>query len=259
MITKLAILALALAACGGSQSAPKKPEPAPVTGIKKMPPPTCAATSDTMAVVILASNETPASDAEVKAVKGVLKTRCDADRWSDRAKECLATMQSEADADGCASMLTAEQRANIIKDERIRLGTGKPADPVAGTAKPGGDKKPSMAGVLAELEKHREKMCACKDLLCGDKVNREFMAWAQELEKKFGPDFKPDDADQEKLGKLVMEFGQCYSKLMAASEGAAPAPPPPPPPKKKSTTRGAQKKDPKKPAPKSTDPCMGGE
>lgn len=260
---KTLALALVLAACGGgTKPEPKKPEPAPVAGIKKMPTPTCAATSDTMTVVILASNEAMPSDTEVKEIKAILKTRCEADGWSDRAKECLATMESEADADGCASMLTAEQRNKIVADERIKLGGGKP--PEGNGAKPVGTKpgakQPNMAGVIADLEKFKNKMCSCKDKACAEKANEEFMKWAQELEKLFGPDFKPDDKDQERLGQLVMEFGQCYSKLVVGADDSDPPPPPPPPPpaktKAKGTSRGGA---PKKPAPKSSDPCMGGE
>ena len=269
---KTLALALALAACGGgTKPEPKKPEPAPVAGIKKMPTPTCAATSDTMTVVILASNDAMPSDTEVKEIKAILKTRCETDGWSDRAKECLATMESEADADGCASMLTADQRTKIVSDERIKLGGGKPPEAGGGGTKTGGTKaggkQPNMAGVIADLEKFKNKMCGCKDKACAEKANDEFMKWAQELEKLFGPDFKPDDKDQERLGQLVMEFGQCYSKLVvgddAMNDGSDPPPPPPPPPppskakaKGKGTSRGGA---PKKPAPKSSDPCMGGE
>ena len=260
MLKTLALTIVVVAACGGgNKPEPKKPEPAPVAGIKKMPTPTCASTSDTMTVVILASNESMPSDTEVKEIKAILKTRCESDGWSDRAKECLATMESEADADGCASMLTAEQRNKIVSDERIKLGGGKRPDAPGGTGatKPG-EKKPNMVAVIKDLEKHRDKMCACKDSACGEKVNAEFMKWAQELETLFGPDFKPEDKDQEKLGKLVMEFGQCYSKLVTSGmdDDVAPPPPPPPPKAKKGTSRGGT---PKKPVPKSSDPCMGGE
>jgi hypothetical protein len=261
MMKTLALaLALAAACGGGNKPEPKKPEPAPIAGIKKMPTPTCAATSDTMTVVILASNDAMVSDTEVKEVKAILKTRCETDGWSDRAKECLATMESEADADGCASMLTADQRTKIVADERIKLGGGKPPEAGGGGngAKPG-EKKPTMAGVLTDLEKYRDKMCACKDSACGEKVNSEFMKWAQELEKLFGPDFKPEDKDQERLGKLVMEFSQCYSKLVTSGtddDVVAPPPPPPPPKAKKGTSRGGT---PKKPVPKSSDPDLGGE
>ncbi|MEJ7603260.1 MAG: hypothetical protein WKG01_35560 [Kofleriaceae bacterium] len=258
---KTVLLGLAfgsLVACGGgAKPEPKQPEPAPIAGIKKMPTPTCAATSDTMTVVILASNETQRSDAEVKEIKNILKGRCESDGWSDRAKECLATMESEADADGCASMLTAEQRQKIVSDERIKLGTGKPAKAGGEVATPASAHRKLMAGVFTELERFRSQMCACKDKPCSENINGEFMKWAQDLETKFGPDFKPDDKDQERLGKLVMEYSECYSKL-AASEASAP-PPPPAPKAKPRTTRGGA--TPSKPAskPRSSDPCMGGE
>jgi hypothetical protein len=134
------------------------------------------------------------------------------DGWSDRAKECLATMESEADADGCASMLTAEQRQKIISDERIKLGTGKPK--VSGDAPaPKPDNGKLMAGVFSDLERFRDRMCACKDTACAEKLNGEFMKWAQELEKKFGPDFKPDDKDQERLGKLVVMVARSPARV----------------------------------------------
>ena len=264
MMKTLALALVLAAACGGNKSEPKKPEPAPVAGIKKMPTPTCAATSDTMTVVILASNEAMPSDTEVKEIKGILKSRCETDGWSDRAKECLATMESEADADGCAAMLTAEQRNKIVADERIKLGGGKPPE---GNGKPVGTKpaakQPNMAGVIADLEKFKDKMCGCKDKACAEKANEEFMKWAQELETLFGPDFKPEDKDQEKLCRLVMEFGQCYSKLVMGDEdniGGGGAPPPPPPPKAKAKAKGTSRGGaPKKPAPKSSDPDLGGE
>lgn len=103
------ILLLA-AACGGgaskstatqSMGAPTAPvDPIPATG-----GPDCAVVADKVAPVARA--EQPDAQDELRAA---VRTRCSEDQWSDEARSCFATIENDAELDGCLSKLTDEQR-----------------------------------------------------------------------------------------------------------------------------------------------------
>jgi hypothetical protein len=42
--------------------------------------------------------------------------RCEADQWSDDARSCLATISSDAEADGCLRLLDREQQRSLAGD-----------------------------------------------------------------------------------------------------------------------------------------------
>lgn len=98
-----ALLVSVVVACGGSpkQSAttPTKTDPIPKTA-----GPSCKAVVDHLATL--------ADRDPTQAAKGdaTLRSRCESDAWSDDARNCFATAQSDAEVDGCKSMLQPNQR-----------------------------------------------------------------------------------------------------------------------------------------------------
>ncbi|HEX8110972.1 MAG TPA: hypothetical protein VF516_24735, partial [Kofleriaceae bacterium] len=79
------------------------------------------------------------------------------------------------------------------------------------------------AGAIAKLTELKNKMCACKDKTCSDKVSAELAAWGQEYDK---PDVdkpaSPDEKDSEKLEALKEETASCLLKIEVPSGAGAP-------------------------------------
>ena len=103
----LALLALTVG-CGGATPAaapPPAPDPIPETA-----GPDCGVVADKLAIVVHAD----APDAQAGATSQ-LRARCTADRWSDEARNCFATAQSDAEIDGCRAHLDEAQNAALAK------------------------------------------------------------------------------------------------------------------------------------------------
>jgi hypothetical protein len=62
-------------------------------------------------------------------------------------------------------------------------------------------KKDPFDAALDEIGTIKDKMCACKDKDCAEKVDKEFEAWRDGLKDKIG-DSKPN-ADQDKKGEDI--------------------------------------------------------
>jgi hypothetical protein len=79
------------------------------------------------------------------------------------------------------------------------------------------------AGAIAKLTELKNKMCACTDKTCSDKVSAELAAWGQEHEKSDGDKpASPGDKDSEKLEALKEETASCLLKIEVPSEAGAP-------------------------------------
>ena len=118
-------------ACGGSPkpktppSPPPAPDPIPATA-----GPACSVVADKLAIVIHADKP----DAQAGA-KAELKARCTDEKWSDEARNCFATVDTDDELEGCKQHLSAESRA--------KFGGGPPAG--AGAAAPAAAPAPPAA------------------------------------------------------------------------------------------------------------------
>ncbi len=68
------------------------------------------------------------------------------------------------------------------------------------------------AEVMTKLGQFRDKVCACKDKACTDKVQDEVTEWGTNMK-----DFTPDDETTKKLDAMEHEMARCAAK--AAGEG----------------------------------------
>jgi hypothetical protein len=109
-------LVVALAACGSSSP----PPPAAPKG-----PTACARASDNMVAMMLARlpQGEPAPTEEADGIRNLIRERCEHDGWSAEAIRCLTAMTAMADAAGCAKLLTEDQQAALVSDERARFTT----------------------------------------------------------------------------------------------------------------------------------------
>ena len=112
-MTRFAVVLVLVAGCGGG-GAPKSPTgPGVGTGetadpIPKTKGPDCAIVADRLATV--AHADTPDRQTEAR---DKLRTRCADDKWSDEARSCFATVETDDEIDGCGKLLTDAQRAQL--------------------------------------------------------------------------------------------------------------------------------------------------
>jgi hypothetical protein len=94
-------------------------------------------------------------------------------------------------------------------------------------------KKDPVDKAIAGLEDWKNKMCACKDKACVDKVHEDYKKWENDtLEPMMkGLDEKNiDKGKMEKGDKLDQERKECRRKFSEPAEGAAPPAGDTPPP-----------------------------
>src|SRR4029079_12222914 len=82
-----------------------------------------------------------------------------------------------------------------------------------------GCKKKGGAEASAKMTEFRDRMCACKDKACADKVNDDLTKWTQEQAKEA----KATEEDNKKMMQMSEEMRKCMQKIItdAASAGGA--------------------------------------
>jgi hypothetical protein len=124
---RVALGVSALAIGCGSHPPPSEPASPPAARRDPIPRtggPRCQAVADRMAVVIGEhAPDQPDGDVHERAM---FELRCETDQWSDEARSCLATITTDAEADGCLQLLTRDQRQQLDTD-RARLGADRGA------------------------------------------------------------------------------------------------------------------------------------
>jgi hypothetical protein len=113
---RIAILVLALG-CGGGSKASTTPK----GGV------TCAAVADAMVGMMMEGKNQENAAETAEAFNTIIEKRCDADVWSPEARKCLAAMRTRADAEQCSTLLTDEQQANLVRDQKAKFGASSGA------------------------------------------------------------------------------------------------------------------------------------
>lgn len=102
--------------------------PAPVA---PQGPTRCARAADNMVRTMLdrlPAKDTPPTD-EADAFRNLIRERCEHDGWSAEATRCLIEMKSADDAEVCATLMTDEQQAALVRDEEAQFGARPDAAP----------------------------------------------------------------------------------------------------------------------------------
>jgi hypothetical protein len=110
-------------ACGGGGSSKPPEKPPAATSMLD-----CGMVADHVAGLV--STDKPRPGVTPAAIKDLVSSRCDADKWSDDTKQCLHAAAKLADARGCAQKMTDEQRASIKTAAiALRKDAQPPAEP----------------------------------------------------------------------------------------------------------------------------------
>ncbi len=85
--------------------------------------------------------------------------------------------------------------------------------------------------LLGKMKGIKNKTCACKDMACVEKVEKEGMEWMMKNADKF-KNVKPSKSQDAEADKLDDEMDACKAKLKPPEPAAPPAPADPvaPPP-----------------------------
>lgn len=141
-------------------------------------------------------------------VKAALATRCREDGWSGSAIDCLRAAGDAAAIKACERKhLTVEQQANAKRAV---------ADFKASFSRDVPDK------MLARMAAFKDRMCACTDQACADKVMDDMTAWGKETALAGRTPEKPTDEQLARTRAISEELTACAIKAKAA--GAAPPP-----------------------------------
>jgi hypothetical protein len=122
-----------LVACGGSSKQVVKPTPDPIPATAG---PSC---KDVTAHLATLADRDPAQDAKAN---DALRARCETDKWSDEARNCLGTASSDGEVDGCKSKLTSQQAGAFPAPAAKAMdATSTGADPWGGSGGGGANDK----------------------------------------------------------------------------------------------------------------------
>jgi len=78
-----------------------------------------------------------------------------------------------------------------------------------------------QAGAIAKLTELKDKLCACKDKTCSDKVSDEYSRWTQTQAKPDGDKPGSPGEQDKKMEELTEELTQCLLKLEVPGTGSA--------------------------------------
>ncbi|HEY0988304.1 MAG TPA: hypothetical protein VGD80_14675, partial [Kofleriaceae bacterium] len=83
-------------------------------------------------------------------------------------------------------------------------------------------KKGGGSDVVAKMGEFKERMCACKDKACSDKVTEDMGKWSQEQSKASADkEARPNEEDAKKMMAVSDEMNKCLQKILTEAAGAA--------------------------------------
>ena len=100
-------------------------------------------------------------------------------------------------------------------------------------------KKPEVDhdAAIAKMAEFKDQMCACKDKVCGDKVQEAMTKWSTDMAAR-SPDKRVNasEAQMKKMTEVGQMYGECMTRAMKPKDEPAPAPSPSPPPPQRTDT-----------------------
>lgn len=86
-----------------------------------------------------------------------------------------------------------------------------------------GCKKKGGADVVAKMGEFKDRMCACKDKACGDKVSDDMIKWSSEVQKSDKDGKGGTEEETKKVVAISEDMSKCQQKLNAPDGAAPPA------------------------------------
>jgi len=85
-----------------------------------------------------------------------------------------------------------------------------------------GCKKKGAAEAMGKMNDFRDKMCACKDKGCADKVNDDYTKWMQDMAKNASGEkaTATNEEDAKKMADAATKYQECYTKNSGGEGGS---------------------------------------
>ena len=137
-----------------------------------------------------------------KVITAELAKRCTDDRWSVEARNCFAAAKTNDDLHDCGYQhLTQLQQVTL--DQVTRKLTSMPFE-----------------HEMKAMREFKDKLCACKDTACVQRVSDEMTKWSQEMAKDAKEPLPMSDEQAREAGQLGEDMAKCMQTAMAPGSDA---------------------------------------
>jgi hypothetical protein len=192
-LVRLAMMLGVVAACGGT---PAKPAEVPANSAA----PDCAGASSV--IVQTLANQDAKTD-KVTVTNAVAK-RCTDDHWTDAAVTCINGAHDKDGLHECGYNHLTQAQQDKLDETTASLTTM------------------TASAAMDKMAEFKDKMCACHDSACAERVADEMTKWSQEMSKEWRNPPKMTDADTQRAQAIGEEMGKCMQTAMTASSPAKP-------------------------------------
>lgn len=203
MLRTVVIVSLALAAaaaCGGKSASPAtSPEPATTQPVVSDPAPPAG---DFGTVAIARMTEFKEQVCACADSACVLEAEKALMEWATQHSDALSAFEPSKEQDEVADGIEQEIDACRTRVDGASAGSGGGASGPA----------PTGAEILAKMRSFKDKLCACKDLGCLEKVEQEMSDWAMQHMAGM-KDVKPTKAENAEADKIQAEMDRCREKF----------------------------------------------
>jgi hypothetical protein len=188
----LIVLAFVVA-CGGGQSS------APSTVVANDHPADPAAGECAAIAPTLAKTYKARPNLEAGKLDRTISSRCLDDDWNKALRACLKTSASDRDSSRC-------KHEHMTRDQAKKLDAALEPDVVSGAAE-----------AMAAMRDFTDKMCACKDPACAQRVSDEMTRWSQDMSRRETEPPRMSEKDMQEAASIGEHMGRCMQAAMSAS------------------------------------------
>jgi hypothetical protein len=145
----------------------------------------------------------------------------DKDDRSKMVAECQADLKKHPEREkmldcilGVSGELTMDKMMECSKEEKAERHKMKDEG--------GGGGGADMAEAMAKMTEFKDKMCACADTACAQKVSDDMTKWSTEQAKNMKEPPKMSEEDTKKMTQIGEDLGKCMQKAMTPATGTTP-------------------------------------
>jgi hypothetical protein len=184
---RILCVVVALVGCAKGEQAKPKADP-------------CTAAVDAFAKTMPIKGDK--ADEKLSNVKALVANRCREDNWNDAARTCMAAATTAEAQRACFyKQLTQEQQDKLNRAVLPVVGSGEEDRDVAAEA-------------MAQMERFKDQMCACKDSACAQRVSDDMTKWSQQLSQT-QRNMPKMTVDETKRAAVIGEaMGKCMENAM---------------------------------------------
>jgi hypothetical protein len=87
---------------------------------------------------------------------------------------------------------------------------------------PATESSESMPAPMRAMTAFTDRMCACADTACAQKVNEDMTAWASRMAEDTKQPVQISEDEQKRYTEIGVRMGECMQQVMNAAPGSTP-------------------------------------